>query len=397
MEVKKNMADEYSIMCFSWNAAGLKICESMSQDKADKKRKGFKAFIMRKKDCVAPDFFEEIRNMILQKSPKLVVITTQNEDSVNTYFHSDFLPNIMSEINYTLVKRDKMYGIGDKQTKVPTGTTSGSALRVSIYSSNDDIENIITQEKELSKHFSNQGQIEAECTRGKRKTGAIASYIWHRIYGKLCFITLDFTLSDDYINLTNLKSYQLYRAAIRSSNNLCLIAILNKFVDSLEPGIVPDNVFLLGNFNYDINPGNEDPVSILNKLAKNFTVSNLSDYVKKDELTISKDSLPLSNFKEGVDDKGPLFMPTWKLLRNRREVCSPVQHSSSSSSPSSFPEACFDDPTSGFGWHDRILYSKQPIHSNYVPVCTYYNRFDFLNINQSTNAGVIGIFELKSV
>src|SRR5437870_2559584 len=129
------MATPMSIMCFSWNAAGLKLCETMSQYKATESRSGIRGLF--KSNCLAPDFFEDIRAMIDNKKPNLVVMSTQNEDSKDTYFHSNFLPNQMPEISYTLLKRDKLDDVGEinpnPKVKLPTGPQSGSALRISIY------------------------------------------------------------------------------------------------------------------------------------------------------------------------------------------------------------------------------------------------------------------------
>ena len=41
--------EQLSIMIFTWNADGLRLCETNNQDVADANRKGFKAFITAKK------------------------------------------------------------------------------------------------------------------------------------------------------------------------------------------------------------------------------------------------------------------------------------------------------------------------------------------------------------
>ena len=105
------MSSPFTIMCFTWNASGLRICETLSQDKADSSRKGFK--LTKRADCVAPDFFLGIRDLIIQKQPTLVVMTTEDENNKDTYFHSELLPHEMSEHGYTLLKRDVLDNIGE--------------------------------------------------------------------------------------------------------------------------------------------------------------------------------------------------------------------------------------------------------------------------------------------
>lgn len=389
------MATPFSIMCFSWNASGLKLCETMSQAKADAARKGFKAFITMKQPCIAPDFFEEIRSTIRLKSPSLVVITTEDEDSSDTYFHAKLLPTSMPEIGYSLLKRDKFEGIGEvasggPQVRVSTGRPSGSALRISIYARNDIMKGLRLEEKALNRFFGNDGQIELSCRQGK---GAIAAYVWHETYGKFVFIATHLPSGAESLRVGRGLDYESYRAAIKSANTLCLISLLNTFVDSLRIKIKPDHVFLLGDLNYDIVIPNKKNIEVISELASNISAAKLKDYQKYDELKKAMEEVPLIGFKEGVSAEGPLFMPTWRLARGRPDSCVP------SKDTTKIETSCFGEPNEalgGLGWHDRILY-KEMMTSHYMAHCTDYNRIDILNMHESTHAGVIAFFEMRSI
>ena len=387
-----------SIMCFSWNASGLKLCETMSQAKADDARKGFKAFITRKGPCLAPDFFEEIRANINKRKPSIVVMTTQDEDSNGTYFHSDLLPTSMPEIGYSFLKRDKLNGIGETssgvpQLRVPTGTPRGSALRISIYVRSELIDEFRTEEKIMDKFFDNNGQSEATCNQGSRVSGAIASYVWHATYGKFAFIATHLPAGLDSLKVGTKLDYPSYRVASRSSNSLCLLSIYNHLVTSLPGESRPDHIFILGDLNYDIVVPGKKNIEVVTSLTSNITAAKLKEIQRYDELKKAMEDVPLAGFKEGVSAEGPLFMPTWRLTRGRPDSCVPAPNTTK------IDASCFSQPNDalgGVGWHDRILY-KEMMTSNYMAHCIDYNRVDVKNMHASVHAGVTAFFEMRSV
>lgn len=393
-----NMAAPFSIMCFSWNASGLKLCETMSQSKADASRRGFRAFITAKQPCLAPDFFEEIRGVINNKRPSLVVMTTQDEDSSDTYFHSDLLPSSMPEIGYSFLKRDTLVGVGEiasgvPQTRVPTKNPSGSALRISVYARGELMSGFRMEEKAIAKFFRNDGQVEYKIKQDDRISGAIGAYVWHETYGKFAFIATHLPSGTNSLKVGKGLDYASYRAVSKSANNLCLISLMNELVDSLSPESKPDHVFLLGDLNYDIVIPNRKNIEIISDLTSNITAARLKDLQQYDELKTAMKEVPLSGFKEGVSSEGPLFMPTWKLARGRPNSCSPGRDTVK------VDASCFADPSEALGtigWHDRILY-KEMMTSNYMAHCTEYNRVDILNMHASTHAGVTAFFEIRSV
>lgn len=393
-----NTVAPFSIMCFSWNAAGLKLCETMSQSKADEARKGFRAFITLKKPCVAPDFFEEIRAIIYARRPSLVVMSTEDEDDSDTYFHSDLLPKAMPEIGYGQLKRDKLEDVGESAlfsdiSRIKSGKPSGSALRMSIYALNQLIPELKFEEKKLAQFFGNDGQIEVSCKQGDRISGAIGAHVWHETYGKFLFIATHLASGGDALRVGGLIDFSAYRSATRSANNLCLISIFSRLINIVPEEAKPDHVILLGDLNYDIVVPGKTNTQLIPELAGNVNASKIKELQKFDELKRALEDSPLVGFKEGVAGEGPLFLPTWKLARNRPDSCVPTTDTKK------IDNTCFAKMTEGFsgiGWHDRILY-KENITSNFMMHCMDYNRMDIKNMHASTHAGVTAFFELRSI
>lgn len=383
----------FSIMIFCWNASGLKFCETMSQSKADSARKGFKARLFMKEQCLVPDFFNDLHKIILTKDPTLIIISTEEEDLKDTYFHSKFLQVIVPELGYSLLRRSKFPNVGDVASnipliKVPTGRPSGSALRMSVYVKDEIIKDIKAEERKLSKFFSDP-EIKVKCYEDKRSTGAIGFYLWHPIYGKFLFIALHLPSGLNYVSTNPNLSYEEYRLLVQSVNNICLIKMLNYFVNSVPNESKPDYVFLFGDFNYDIVIPNKSISRIVEELTSNVTLEKIKEYYQHDELKKATEKAPLKGFLEGKNNNGPMFLPTWKLKRDRLEECSLVQKNK-------LDPSCFDSENyEGIGWHDRILY-KDLGTSVYTLSCNEYARMDVKNMKQSTHAGVYGLFSVSS-
>jgi hypothetical protein len=390
------MAAPFSIMCFAWNASGLKLCETMSQSKADAARTGFKAFITMKKPCITPDFFEGIRAVVLRRKPSLVVMSTEDEDSSDSYFHSDLLPGSMPEIGYTLLKRNKVAGVGGNfpasaNENIVTGKPYGSALRMSIYARDDVHAELQMEERQISKFFGNDGQLEDVCNQGGRVSGAIGAYVWHPTYGKFLFIATRLASGLDAFQVGKNLDYDSYRVANRASNSLCLINIMNRFINTIAVDSRPDHIFLMGDLNYNIAGGGWTNTQLIEHVSSDISAAAMQKLQQYDELKWAKSEPPLLGFKEGVSDQGPLFMPNWPLKRNRDQGCVPT-NASEKISP-----YCFSDvpgEIGGIGWHDRILY-KEASTSNYAAHCLSYASLDINNMHASTNAGVMALFDMQ--
>lgn len=385
------MTDPLTIVCFSWNADGLRLCETLSQAKADSARTGFRGFITQRQPCVVPDFFEGIRDIIRNKRPGLIVIVTEDEAATDTYFHAEFLPRAMTEMNYTLLKRNKLEGVSQpNKGRIITGNPKDGALRVSIYAQNSVYYQFRAEEKDLNKFFGDDGQVTETCKQENQKSGAIASYVWHETYGKFVFIATHLATGANELGTSKNLTYDQYRVTIRAVNAICLVNLLSKFVDNLANNQKPNHVFLLGDLNYDIVIPNKTDAEVVKDISQMSGAGTFKSLQQYDELKNALKEAPLNDFKEGISNEGPTFLPTWRLAKRRDDSCIMEDGAKIST-------GCFSgvgDHSGGVGWHDRILY-KEATTSNYIAHCISYSRIDIGNIHQSTHAGIIGVYELR--
>lgn len=381
------MTTPFTILCFSWNAGGLRLCEVTSQAEADKSRSGVIAYVMSKEKCVAPDFLTNLQGIIQDRQPSLIVMTTQSESSLDTYFHARALPASMSEINYSLLKREVNAEVLEffYKNEVPGGNPKSNALRISIYAQNNILSDLQFGEQSLNDDES-KGQYLETCgnadTNFRHSSGSICSYVWHPTYGKFAFMTTHFAAGIG-INV----DYSLYRSYAKSSNNICLISLLYEYDLNVRDDYRPDYIFILGDLNYDIVVPGKNSQEAISDLTTNLSINKLREYQAYDELKSAMNDIVLHGFKEGVNGDGPLFLPTWNLSRTRDDTCVPDENTTNISSD------CFTLQEKGFGWHDRIIY-KNNLTSDYTINCTEYNRIDIGNMHLSNNAGVIGLFQI---
>lgn len=367
---------EVIILCFTWNASGLRICEKNSIQDVENERKGLKGFLFNQKDCERPEFFEYIRELIKQNKANLIAITTQDEDIKGSYFHSKFLPNTLSELNYILLKSKELNNVGDLPSGVnnhPDYKTSGSVLRSSIYIRNDDYKTVRQDEIVLDTKFKNKGQISLTYDYDGRKIGAIGSYV--NLYGrKMLFIAVDLPENKIY------ETYPKYskRELINASNTMALINIIHRLYeiysvnDKLINQYKADYIILYGSMNFNIY--SDDIIDDLNSFYK-----KKSSLIQKDDLStlIKNQNEPYYLFKEGVKGKGPEFLPTWKMSNRRISGCSFEDNKDSKYN------FCYTDSNKEIGWHDRILYFSK--YNNLD--CRFYQPFEF-----STKSDHVGVW-----
>lgn len=392
---------EFGILCFSWNASGLRLCETSNQVKANNDRK---KGLFPKKDCVAPDFFETIRNKITSQNPVLVVFNTNDEDKSNTYFHANFLPNVMAEIGYNLLNRSVLKNVG----QVASGSSfvnsvlkvNGSACRVSIYCRMDSYSEFATEEKNIKNKIVNYTKNDAGI-----KSGATCIYINHPEAGKFAFVAVDFPFDPNEVKVKSIDEYYIFRERAKAYNTLCMTELLRKFILSLPDKKQPDHIVLLGDFNYDIVVPGKTPLEAIEEFSKNVTLSSIQDLQKYDELTslLRGNTSYMRNFKEGVNNKGPEFQPTWLLRPGNRSnttdvdkdifggICQAGPNTIPATNSTTINSLCYGSniiERQGFGWHTRILYGNA-MGSILKLICQEYLRMDIGNIYESNSAATL--------
>lgn len=155
----------------------------------------------------------------------------------------------------------------------------------------------------------------------------------------------------------------------------------NKKINNLNQNIADkysDNFgkLLTGDLNYRVDLINKNNTNKILREIESRTV-DIGELKKFDQLSniIGKDFLV--DYREGVNNMGPRFMPTCKLLKNCNNKIRKYQISKKGTSriPS---------------WCDRIL------HSNDI-TCLMYDNFDKGTTCKSDHIPVIGLYELESV
>lgn len=356
------MENQVRILCFFWNADGTRICKNLAEDNP---RGGI--FDYFGSSCQTAQFFPGLTKLIQQNNAEIVVIATAEEASYGSYLHSGLLSERMPEIGYKKIDSVAQDGVGK-------GT-----LRLSVYSSKPELVSNIK--------LSMYGYICQSQALG-RYSGAACIQMLHSKVGDFSFIVVD--LPDAYDSLKGVKedpnNVSSYRAKIRASNKACLLNIVDKY----SPRSIYHTI-MLGDFNYEIEVENTTIKKFVSELGADISEARLKSLLAHDELRKEFWDPPLSEFQEGVNNEGPLFMPTSKMNKNRPSAC---RISKGQKSLPIDANLCFSDDGNSYpSWRDRILY-RNSNQDRFVLKCVGYNRLDLDGMQNSVHAGVIGIFDI---
>jgi len=376
-----------NILIVSWDSAGLRLCETTSQEVANRNREGVWAKISNKKPCVAPAFLKDLGSYAQKKNVTLFIVGTQDESKYGSYLHSNALPETMQFYGYRLLKSRDLNDVGiDDGYGVPTGKPFGVSLRTSIYVSENKYNEFYLQERSLRKFFKNDGHVDYRCENSK---GALASYVWHPDFGHHAFINVYLPSAQDQILVGKTPDYFLYREQMKSINKLCLINILNTFLHNIDTEARPNFVYLFGNFNsnIDLSPY-RSTADALKKITENLSIANLRQVIDREELSLLMKEPTLKGFVEGENGAGPTFAPTWRLARNRDSSCE------SATTTLCYSIDTTETYTSSIGWRDRILSSS--IGDNNLEIkCLEYLRHDNGGLEKSTHSAVSSLLQLR--
>jgi len=171
---------------------------------------------------------------------------------------------------------------------------------------------------------------------------------------------------------------------------------LKYLIEYVESEYSPDNLIVLGDLNFRVTMWDEElntPMNLtkLNSqlVANEMIIGNHLDYLIFDELC----HLGLySKFIEGVNNEGPCFVPTCKLVKNRNSQPSNLATPNSPETLCVSSNCGCNSPCFKLGknlqrfpsWCDRILVNK-----NGDLKFVGYTRFDYGNMKLSDHAGVI--------
>lgn len=372
---------KYKIMVFSWNTESISISETLDVDSSHNKYlPGFNY------NCNIPDFYPKLVQFITDNDPDLIVIGFQEDRYPGSYFHSHFLPVEMPKLGYSLVKRTKLMGIGVTTYKgLLKGDLFERGLRLSIYGKKNLVPLIEKEEVNMRNIVGNDGQDEYVCssviTRGK---GAIASYIMLPGYGRLALICCHLPFDATSLLLERKYKNKMLRQNAINKSNICFNNIIEQLVLFKDP--IPTHVIYFGDFNYrltDLRPAAEIATQFRLEIDNHEFIKDM--YNNYDELKEQMNRGNIYPFLEGVDNQGPIFIPTCKMMKERNGVEVKLWETGRNNqrTPS---------------WCDRILYRKfnDQEKDGHQLKCVYYDRFDVgMTMAKSDHAAVLALFELE--
>lgn len=379
----------YRIMVFSWNTESVSLSETMDANVAEYHRTSSSEYIPGlttwQYSCHIPDFYPKLAEFISENAPDLVVIGFQEDRHPGSYFHSHLLPAEMPKIGYGLVKRTKLMGIGVTSYKgLLKGDLFQRGIRISVYAKAALVPIIEKEEINMRVAMGNDGQDEYVCssmlTRGK---GATASYIMLPGFGRLAFICCHLPFNSRSLIMERTYQNPMLRQNEISESNVCFNNIIEHLVLFKDP--IPTHVIYFGDFNYRLS----DPRPAI-EVACDFNeqggdVSFIWDmYNKYDELCEQMRRKNIYTFSEGVNNHGPLFIPTCKMAKGRPNEDEVNIAWETGREDQRVPS-----------WCDRILYNKFNEDDNTLS-CVYYDRFDVGTVmSKSDHAAVLAMFELQ--
>lgn len=362
------------VLCFTWNADGLRLCNAVSETDATEQKRNFFGKIKRaigiNKNCVVPDFTGFIINGIRDASDIiLAAVTTQGEDKSNSYFHSDVLPAAMKAIDFVLLRREKIDGVGDfaSHVKYPndieSGKPSGSSLQLSIYAINKSIPNIREGDKKVREIIGGLNK-KITYTIDSVKAGAIFSYVnTHESDDIIVFGAIDCSTDPSINDVVDEKTYLRFHSRNRAKSILCLSKFLDEGIGNSRK---IDNIlnvrFIMGDPSIDLlyEPGDES--------RNRETIGNSTKASKLDTVVSVINDLGYI-FDEGVENEDISMLPTWRLLRTRDK--DDVNYGS--------------NPLS-IGYRDRIFYSGAD--------CLVYGKVQSDTISKSQHNAMMGVYNI---
>ena len=333
------MSTDFNIMCFAWNADGLRICNTTSADLADRRKKWYK------KDCEPADFMLQIIDLLKKHDISLATFSTEHGATSQTYFHAEVLINLMVENGYTPVYKEKE-----------------DQLRVSIFVRKDQYNQTTAIDERIvfNAKYKNEGSADF-----------IVSQVYHKTFGRFMFIAVDMDDGKE--------------SKVRNVNTLLfktfMADLLSTVYYNIDLSLRPNYLFLLGDFDTIIE--SDRPTNVIHDSADNKIAALASNDELKKMLSSEK---VFEGIKEGVNGKGPEFLPNARLAKGRSEDCRHKTMKTQCFQP-------FESDKNRVGWHDRVLYLDNGT-GNYTLSCFAYDKMDSETISKSSHAGVYGLYSL---
>lgn len=363
--------EKLRVFCVSWNAESINQCGFGNGNWYGSRSVGFTG-----RYDIPCYKNEDFVNFVIEKSKNadLIVISLQESVKPGDYLLSYTIPDKLRMAGFVLLRRHREMGAG--ATTAVTGKLRG--LRMSILVRKElyfdmNIRTLSPPEGTF-KACSNTSWTNrfADIIRGK---GGIGITVNAPSFGNILFI--DYHLPFVSERLSNNDTLELNQYVKHQID--CFKETFVKFVDEQQP----DFVIVMGDLNFRLKRLREPDMFDENGKMK---IDFAKWYNSNDELNSVLDKyIGLKNLKEGVDNIGPRFAPTCKMLKGRDSNCTDrkcyqVSHSDK-----------FNRIPS---WCDRILYAKIKNKPGLNMETIEYDRFDQGDMVCSDHAAVYSILEI---
>ena len=374
------------IHTYSWNTESILFADHLNSDNYD----GWIQYLCNFSSYTCPDILVPILDRTEKEKPDIIVISFQEDAFPGSYVHSHVLPKEMSSRGYKLLKRGRMTGIGVTTTK----TYRSRGLRTSIYTTYPLFDSIIEYETQLYNNdtkyqsylanlYSEDGEnqryeMEAYTDSYWRNKGAIAIYISIKEY-TIVFINMHLPFESKRLD-PSISHDPIHRQDYLSVQNNMYNEIYRKFILQPSNRPIPDYAIIMGDLNYRVST-NIDVRYYIDTISSNLAMY----YEQMDEMNQQMNKGNIYRMEEGVNGKGPEFLPTCKMAkpRDNTEKSTYYKGYSIGSKGQRIPS-----------WCDRILY-KSYSESKIPLICTsYQSLYKKGSMDKSDHNMVYALFEL---
>jgi hypothetical protein len=313
------MQEAIKTLVFELGAKDVHICESINEHVIKENRK--KLLVPKISDCTRADFFQDVVVPdIIESDPHLLFLVISNESTLQSY-SSELFPKLLEELHYSLIKSSSL---------VKTDLTS-----VNIYLFIKSSQRFLLGTKGIStyrNYFGSGLKIV-----GKHGAVSFKFSLFSNGVEKI-FTFSGFSLpSDDTEDIPEV---------IRVKKLEFIHKIITDVVN--RRGLKSNNCIMAGDFGFLLYSGTRQGLNMQEK-----TLGQLleTDYLYQ---RLAEDS-PISvlhGVREGVNNEGPRFFPTFQLNKGRDlDVCS-----NNNNNFGDYYAECLNRFTSFSGWPSRILW-----------------------------------------
>lgn len=366
------------ILIYSWNSAAAPICEKLLlKDLIDSRSCSYSGYLWSTIDSFFADWTPEMIDKITKENPDIVVFCNQESLKPGDYWQSHVLPEELPKINYSLVKRTRLMGVGVASYKrlIEHWKISERGLRTSIYCRNNMLHDIESAESCYRSAVGLDFQKTSLCSNPiTRNKGATASYLKVPGYGIIAFLNMHLPFNASSLVKYNKTGDPFVRHNYVMETNISFNNMIRDLVHEIvkdRTDIIPSYIFVIGDLNYRI-------------------ISNIEINDKYPEHSLELDELRqemkrgnIYPFVEGRGNAGPNFMPTCKMRRSRSPNRATEADYNLGKYKQRRPSYC-----------DRILYNT--INDTYKINCLEYDRYDWGNMAKaSDHAGIYGLYQIS--